>query len=78
MLLLALILSLVSPSQAGCRTIPDTDSIKSIGQVFRHAVHGGACLRQVPEHAGLLDEPKTYGAWHEAVEPVLPSRGPKW
>jgi hypothetical protein len=32
MLLLALILSLVSPGQAGCRTIPDTAQIQLIGR----------------------------------------------
>jgi hypothetical protein len=32
MLFLALLLSLVSPSQAGCRTIPDTARISSIGR----------------------------------------------
>ena len=35
-------------------------------------------LRRVPEQDGLLDEAKTYGAWREAVEPILRFRGPKW
>jgi hypothetical protein len=35
-------------------------------------------LRRVPEQDGLLDEARTYGAWREAVEPILRFRGPKW
>jgi hypothetical protein len=35
-------------------------------------------LRRIPEQDGLLDEAKTYGAWREAVEPILRFRGPKW
>lgn len=181
MLVLALLLSLVSPSQAGCRTIPDTARINSIGRfsdmqfteehAYGRAVdlwRAGNCvfgllevsegpagdtptglltevrstpagalgfiaklttgittvdgstawvpsrdlfvftgrlgptalegnlrrsnglrrdmepadihivLRRVPEQDGLFDEAKTYGAWREAVEPILRFRGPKW
>jgi hypothetical protein len=181
MLLLALMLSLVSPSQAVCRTIPDTARIKSIGRfsdmqyteehAYGHAVElwraadcvfglfensegpagdtptgllkdarytpDGALsfiaklttgitsvdgssarvpsrdlfvftgrlgvttlegtlrrsdelrptvepanihivLRRVPGQEGPLDDAKTYGAWHEAVAPILRFRGPKW
>jgi hypothetical protein len=35
-------------------------------------------LRRVPEQDGLFDEAKTYGAWRDAVEPILRFRGPKW
>jgi hypothetical protein len=35
-------------------------------------------LRRVPEQDDLFDEAKTYGAWREAVEPILRFRGPKW
>jgi hypothetical protein len=181
MLFLALLLSLVSPSQAGCRTIPDTARINSIGRfsdmqyteehAYGRAVdlwRAGNCifglleisegpagdtptglltdvrstatgafgfiaklttgittvdgsppwvpsrdlfvftgrlgttalegnlrrsnelrrdvepadipivLRRVPEQDGLFDEAKTYGAWREAVKPILRFRGPKW
>ena len=35
-------------------------------------------LQRATEQDGLLDEAKTYGAWREAVEPILRFRGPKW
>lgn len=35
-------------------------------------------LLRIPEQDGLLDEAKTYGAWREAVEPILRFRGPRW
>jgi hypothetical protein len=181
MLLLALVLSLLSPSQAGCRTIPDTARITSIGRfsdmqyteehAYGRAVdlwRAGGCvfglfesseglagdtptglltdvrstpagalgfmaklttgmttvdgspawvpsrdlfvftgrlgttalegklrrsdqlrpgvepvrvhivLRRVSAEDGLFDEAKTYGAWREAVDPILRFRGPKW
>ena len=181
MLLLALILSLVSPSQAVCRTIPDTARITSMGRfsdmeyteehAYGHAVglwRAGGCvfglfensegpagdtptgllldvrytpdgglgfiaklttgitsvdgspawvpsrdlfvftgrlentalegtlrrsdklrpaiepadihivLRWAPDQDGPLSDAKTYGAWREAVGPILRFRGPKW
>jgi hypothetical protein len=35
-------------------------------------------LRRVPEQDARFDEAKTYGAWRDAVEPILRFRGPKW
>jgi hypothetical protein len=35
-------------------------------------------LRRISEQDGLLDEAETYGAWREAVEPILRFRGPRW
>jgi hypothetical protein len=181
MSLLALILTLVSTSQAGCRTIPDTASIQLIGRfsdmryteehayghvvelwragdcVFglfekaegltgdtptgllldvRHTPDGGLAftaklttgittaagstawvpsrdlfvftgrlertalegtlrrsdklrpavepadlhivLRRASQRDGPLDDAKTYGAWREAIAPILRFRGPKW
>jgi hypothetical protein len=35
-------------------------------------------LRRIREQDGLFDEAKTYGAWRDAVEPILRFRGPQW
>jgi hypothetical protein len=35
-------------------------------------------LRRVPEQDDLFAEAKTYGAWREAVGPILRFRGPRW
>ena len=35
-------------------------------------------LRRVSQRDGPLDGAKTYGAWREAIAPILRFRGPKW
>jgi hypothetical protein len=35
-------------------------------------------LRRVSQWDGPLDDARSYGAWREAVEPILRFRGPKW
>jgi hypothetical protein len=35
-------------------------------------------LQRGRKEDGLLDDAKTYGAWQEAIQPILRFRGPRW